>query len=254
MEPMNVVESMFRWSHVVAGITWVGLLYFFNFINSQVVPTMDAETKKKVLPELLPRVLYWFRMGGAWTWVTGVFLLVFVFYAYKGVNLFGDGTPWTTPAIVMLLVTFFGVFLYDILYKTVLKSPTIGFWGGWVLASAVVFLFSNWANFTQRGAQIHLGAMFGTFMAYNVWFRIWPAQQKIVRAIKDGEKPDPELAALAGLRSKHNTYMSLPLVFAMINAHTPWIGSQPMFMSGIILGGWAITWMLYKKAGKVQGF
>ena len=64
-------------------------------------------------------------------------------------------------------------------------------------------------------------------MAFNVWFRIWPAQQKIIRAVKDGQAPDAALVALAGARSRHNTYMSVPLVWGMINQHTVTAGTQP---------------------------
>src|SRR6266478_7806619 len=71
---MNLLESLFRWIHVVAGIAWIGHLYFFNWVNSQFEPTLDAEMKKNVIPELRPRALYWFRWGAAFTWVTGVLL------------------------------------------------------------------------------------------------------------------------------------------------------------------------------------
>ena len=68
--------------------------------------------------------------------------------------------------------------------------------------------------------MIHVGAMFGTTMAFNVWFRIWPAQQKIITAIKNGQAPDAALVGLAGLRSRHNTYMSAALIWTMISLHT----------------------------------
>src|ERR1041384_4478416 len=77
---MNLLESLFRWIHVVAGIFWIGHLYFFNFVNSQFEPTVAADQKKAVIPELRPRALYWFRWGAAFTWVTGVLLLLMVFY------------------------------------------------------------------------------------------------------------------------------------------------------------------------------
>ena len=110
---------------------------------------------------------------------------------------------------------------------------------------------------------IHLGALFGTTMAFNVWFRIWPAQRQIITAVKNGTPPDAALVALAGARSRHNTYMSVPLVWTMINQHTtPFAGgnlgltSQTAFVSVLVmvLLGWHIVWQLYKRAGKVQGF
>ena len=83
---MLELEAALRWIHVVAGIIWIGHLYFFNFVNSAFAPTMDGETKKKVVPQLMPRALYWFRWGAAWTWVTGVLLLLLV-AAFAGVEL-----------------------------------------------------------------------------------------------------------------------------------------------------------------------
>ncbi len=72
MEVMPIIESLFRWIHVVAGVLWIGLLYFFNWVNANVMPKLDGETKKKLVPELMPRALYWFRWGAAFTWVTGL--------------------------------------------------------------------------------------------------------------------------------------------------------------------------------------
>ena len=78
---MELIHPIFKWLHVVAGIMWIGLLYFFNFVNTAFAPTMDADTKKKVVPELMPRTLYFFRMGAAWTWGTGIVLLYVIYWA-----------------------------------------------------------------------------------------------------------------------------------------------------------------------------
>jgi uncharacterized membrane protein len=104
--------------------------------------------------------------------------------------------------------------------------------------------------------MIHVGAMFGTIMAFNVWYRIWPAQQKIIAATRDGAAPDAALVARAGLRSRQNTYMSLPLVFTMINAHhTTWNSPYAwLAIIALILVAWWIGTMLFKRAPKVQGF
>src|ERR1041384_8278245 len=67
---------------------------------------------------------------------------------------------------------------------------------------------ADWAKFTYRAYLIHIGAMFGTTMAFNVWFRIWPGQKKIITAIKNGQAPDAAIVALSGSRSRHNTYLS----------------------------------------------
>src|SRR5213080_1444362 len=97
------LEALFRWMHVFAGILWIGHLYFFNFVNGQFEGKLDGGTKKTVIPELRPRALFWFRWGAAWTWVTGVLLLLLVFW--HGGIMFGPGGGSTTFAVLMVLVT-----------------------------------------------------------------------------------------------------------------------------------------------------
>ena len=104
MDVMNFLESIFRWLHVFAGIIWIGMLYFFNWINGPFEATLDAETKKKVVPELRPRALFWFRFGALFTWVTGVLLLLMVFYHGRAV--FNADTSWSLGAIIMILLVF----------------------------------------------------------------------------------------------------------------------------------------------------
>ncbi len=249
---MEALQGIFRWAHVVAGILWIGLLYFFNFVNSGFAPTMDGETKKKVVPELMPRALYWFRWGAAYTWITGVLLVLMVFY--HGGIMFDDlGATWSTFAIIMVAVTFLGVFVYDLLASTVMKPLNIAFGAGLALV-LVVLVFYSQAGFTYRAMAIHLGALFGTNMAFNVWFRIWPAQQRIITATKNGEAPNADDVALAGLRSRHNTYMSVPLVFTMLNAHMTWLPGGPFGLAVVVLIGWGVTYWLYSKAATVKGF
>ena len=218
---------------------------------------MSGDTKKAVVPELMPRALWWFRWGAAWTWVTGVLLVLLVFY-HGGITFDSPDMSWGAGAFLSLVLVFGGVFIYDALMISSLVGDqkmrnAIGF----VLIAIVVAIMSTWGGFGYRGYVIHTGAMFGTIMAYNVWFRIWPAQQKIVRAIKNGEAPDGDLVALAGLRSKHNTYLSVPLVWTMMNQHSVTVLSdipQQLVLLAVILLGWHIVFQLYKRAGKIQGF
>ena len=74
------LEGIFRWMHVLAGVLWIGLLFFFNWVNTQFAPKLSAEAKKEALPILLPRTLYFFRWGAAFTWVTGILLLGLIYH------------------------------------------------------------------------------------------------------------------------------------------------------------------------------
>src|SRR3972149_10162660 len=102
-------EFFLRWLHVAAGIIWTVLLYFFNFVNAHVAKTYDADSKKKVVPELMPRALYFFRWGAAYTWITGVLLLLLVFY--HGGMAFEGEARWNLATFLMLIVVFLGFFV-----------------------------------------------------------------------------------------------------------------------------------------------
>jgi uncharacterized membrane protein len=250
----DILQSFFRWFHVFFGILWIGLLYFFNWVNSAFAPTMDGDTKKKVVPELMPRALFWFRWGAAWTWLTGVLLLTIVFY-HGGITFAEPTTTFGIRTIVMLAVTFLSFFVYDAIMKTIgKKNVNAAVAICFVLLGGVIAAFYYWAGFSYRAYEIHTGALLGTIMAANVWFRIWPSQKKIITAVKNGQAPDPAVVALAGLRSKHNTYMSVPLVWMMINMHTTWAARAWWYLPLVILFGWWIANMCFRKAPKVKGF
>ena len=262
---LTLLNPIAKWLHIIAGITWLGLLYFFNFINGHVASTMDGDTKKKVFPELMPRTLYWFRWGAAWTWITGIVLLYVIFWngslaiGESGGMMTGDNevNMW---AHIMIAVTFLAVFIYDFIYKSALaKNVRLVTIISLLLILGVEYLMIHCGQFDYRAFNIHIGAMFGSMMAFNVWFRIWPAQQSIISAIKDGETPDGDLVVLAGLRSKHNTYLSIPLIWTMINEHTVVFSGKLCGCTGLVLAiviplGWHIVFQLYKKSAKVKGF
>src|ERR1700752_4611291 len=113
------LNLLFRWIHVVAGIMWIGHLYFFNFVNAQVAKTYDADSKKKVVPELMPRALYFFRWGAAWTWITGLVLASMVYYQTKLVFADPPSGHWGAASIGMILVVLLAFAVYDPLMKAV---------------------------------------------------------------------------------------------------------------------------------------
>lgn len=242
-------ELTLRWLHVVAGITWIGLLYFFNFVNAQVAKTYDAESKKKVVPELMPRALYYFRWGAAYTWLTGILLAGLVYYMQP--NLLPNESTMGRGAGIALSLTLIVLifFIYDALWKALAKSEQAGIVVSTILLGVVLFGLSK--VFSGRAVYIQIGAMFGTIMAMNVWMRIWPAQRKILAAIKGGIAPDGALVAIAGLRSKHNTYLSVPLVFTMLSNHYPTVyGSEYgwLILFVLVLVGWGGVKLLYMKS------
>lgn len=256
MDFNDILQVVFRWLHIGAGIMWIGLLYFFNFVNGPFTGTMDADTKKKVIPELAPRALYWFRWGAAYTWIFGILLVAMVYYMGGLMFDASNTTGWGGGAIFMVLFVFIiGPLLYDVLAKSPLgKNPKVFAAVGFILIVAVISMFINVGGFSYRAYVIHTGAMFGTMMAMNVWMRIWPSQKKIINGVKNGPPADAAVVALSGTRSKHNTYLSVPLVYTMINAHTSAFANSWLYLPLFVLVGWGIVWWTYKKAATIKGF
>lgn len=165
------VDLLLRWLHVLAGIVWIGHLYFFNFVNVPFQGTIGGDVKKVVNPQLLARALWWFRWGA--------------------------------------MVTFLaGLLLFTQLYMWI---PGEGF------GASQLFLEPD-GGLTGRAIWILLGMLFGTIMWFNVWFIIWPAQKKILPAVRDGVPPDPKLPKRALMASRLNSYLSGPMLFGMLAA------------------------------------
>src|SRR5258707_15181970 len=204
MDP-NVREWLnliFRWTHVVAGILWIGLLYFFNFVNAQVAKTYDAESKKKVVPELMPRALYWFRWGAAYTWITGFLLLGLVIYMDAGVIVPAESSLGSvTASIIGVAILVIGFLVYDVLWKSMAKNEQAGVIVSCVLMLILLFVMSR--IFSGRATYIQLGATFGTIMAGKDLMWILPSQPKNIAAAKGGPAGDPSGSVLAGRRSQH---------------------------------------------------
>ena len=247
-----------RWIHVFAGIMWVGQTYFFTWLEGRFSEMADHPSGKdpdehvwmvhsggfylvgkQSAPRFMPLKLHWFRWEAAITWFSGMALLILVYYA--GGLLVNENMESTIPIIAGIAAIVIPWQIYDRLWNSKLASnQTMAVCISYVLLVGVIIALTHVME--GRAAYIHVGAMLGTLMTANVWMRILPAQRKMVAALKDGKEPDLTLAATARLRSKHNTFMSVPVVFIMISNHYPvtsygdswnWV-----ILSVLILLGW----------------
>lgn len=233
-EWMNIIV---RWTHVFAGILWIGTTYYFTWLDGrfhELLDSADSKTKetniwmvhsggfyvvsKQSKPSLMTTKLHWFKWEAAITWLSGMALLVIVYYAG---GLLVDAMYGETTSILigigMLVVAWV---LYDTLWNSpIANNSTFAITLSFLLSSVAIYAFSKF--FGGRAAYIHAGAMFGTIMTANVWMRILPAQRKMVAALQRGEAPDLTLGERAKMRSKHNTYMIIPVIFTMISNHYP---------------------------------
>src|SRR5436190_6841013 len=156
---MAGLEAIFRWLHVFAGITWIGHLYFFNWVNGPFQGKLDGPTKKTIVPELMPRALYWFRWGAAWTWVTGVLMLGIIYY--DGKQAF-DNAGWSMGAGIMILVTFAAVFIYDAIWSSSLANNLrAGVITSYAILAAIIILYATFGIIGYRDMNDHTGVLFG---------------------------------------------------------------------------------------------
>jgi uncharacterized membrane protein len=193
----DVLQAMLLWIHLVAGIIWFGMLLFFNLVNGHVTAALQASTRREVVPQLMPRALFWFRWGAMFTFLSGWLMLIWKYHV-PGRGLYGEA----------------------------------GLLG------------------SQAGLWITLGALFGSIMWFNAWFVIWPAQQKLVTWIKEGQTPpeQPYVAKTALYGARINTFLAVPMLFAMFAGagHYPSITFFPWFLIVIGVGAAASYIMLFK--------
>jgi uncharacterized membrane protein len=231
-----------RWVHVFAGIMWVGTTYYFTWLDARLSEEEKAmratsnsmapaqlwmvhsggfyAVEKRKVPDELSRKLHWFRWEAATTWLSGMALLIIVFYLGGGALVDRDVSEISIGAAVGVGIgtLVFGWLIYDLLMISPLgRSEKLFALVAYILVVGTAYGLSR--VLSGRAVYIHVGAIFGTIMAANVWMRILPAQRKMIEAIKAGQKPDAALAAQAKLRSKQNTFMAVPLVFLMISNH-----------------------------------
>lgn len=219
-----------RWFHVFAGILWVGQTFFFTWLDGRFNKEdrvwmvhsggFYAVDKLKV-PQQLPVTLHWFKWEAAFTWLSG-FVLLNLMYYHGGLMVDPDVANlggWTASGIgIASLVV--GWVVYDLLWLSPLaRNEAAGAAVSYLLLVAAAYGLSQ--TLSGRAAYMHVGALMGTIMAANVWMRILPAQRQLIAAVKAGTAPDLTLAARAKQRSKHNTFMVIPVVLIMLSNHYP---------------------------------
>ena len=255
------LNLLLRWTHVFAGIMWVGATYYFTWLDRRFHTTDPDEVWMvhsggfyRVLKTKKPsadHTLHWFKWEAATTWLSGILLLIVVYYAGGLLVENEPGKPsFTVAAIIGAAVILVGWKVYDLLWLSPLaKSEPLAV----VISYALMVALAWWLPqvMSSRAAYMHVGALLGTCMAANVWERIIPAQRKMVRAVQEGREPDPVLADRAKFRSKHNTYMVIPVVLIMISSHFPvttyghrynWI-----VLAVLTLVGWGVAHVIRKQ-------
>lgn len=235
-----------RWLHVIAGIAWIGGSFYFIHLDLSLRQQPDIPAgasgeawqvhgggfyhmvKYLIAPSRMPDKLTWFMWEAYATWLSGMALLIVVYYAAAPLYLIDlsvlDLSPWAAIGLSAGgLVA--GWLVYDLLCRSPLGRSPRG-WADGVLAAVgfallVGFAFGFTLVFSGRGAFMQMGALIGTMMVGNVFLIIIPNQRKVVADLLAGRSPDPALGFAAKQRSLHNNYLTLPVVFVMIGTHTP---------------------------------
>ena len=263
------INLIVRWFHVFVAILWVGQTYYFMWLDRQMAVEEAAGVSEGSAPQVwmvhsggfyvvekqkglehLPHTLHWFKWEAALTWLSGMVLLLVVYY-WGGLLIDTDVADISLGMASALGLGFLVAawVVYDLLWLSPLvKNEWVGATLSYLLVVAVAFGLTH--VFSGRAAYMHMGAMFGTLMAANVWLRILPAQRQMIAAVKEGKPLDLTLGARAKFRSQHNAYIVVPLVFIMVSNHFPvstygnaynWV-----VLSVLVLVGWGVAELIKK--------
>ncbi len=231
-----------RWVHFITGIAWIGSSFYFIWLDNHLEAPQEAADDEKgvggelwsvhgggfyhaqkyrVAPRSLPETLHWFKWEAYTTWITGMFLLILVYWYGAEVYLIDQSVAdLTATAAIGIAVLFLvgGWLVYDLLCKTPLGKNDNAF-SAVLLVLITLLAYGLCQLFSGRGAYIHFGAVLGTIMVANVFFVIIPGQRRMVDAAALGQPPNPEDGIKAKQRSVHNTYFTLPVLFVMTSNH-----------------------------------
>jgi uncharacterized membrane protein len=238
----ELFDVVFRWAHLIAGIMWIGNSMLFNWLDRNLEKHhrdlaalsqgkifmvhsgafYDVE-KKLLAPGEMPDTLHWFKWQNGFTWMTGISLLVIVYYGNGAAFLIDPNVHGFAPVVAITLsvsALLVGWILYDGLWRTVGERNPRG-----ATIASIVLLFGAIYGFTQafsgRAAYIQTGVLIGTLMTGNVWLCIMPSQRSLIAATESGKPQDPVLSLRAKQRSIHNNYLTFPLLFMMLSNHFP---------------------------------
>ena len=231
-----------RWLHFITGVAWIGSSFYFVWLDNHLQAPRDAgdegkgvggevwsvhgggfyhAQKYKVAPSVLPETLHWFKWEAYSTWLSGMFLLILLYWYGAEVYLIDPTVAELTPMVAVTIAAALivgGWIVYDLLCKSPLANNDKLF--GIILFATVSLLAWGLCQlFSGRGAFIHFGVILGTIMVANVFFVIIPGQRKMVAAATRGEAPDPAPGIRGKQRSVHNTYFTLPVLFVMTSNH-----------------------------------
>jgi len=250
-----------RWTHVITAIAWIGSSFYFIALdlglNRNIPGPADGEEwqvhgggfyyiqKYLVAPDAMPAHLTWFKWESYATWLSGFAMLMVVYWA--GANLYLIDPAKADLAIWQgILISAASLFLGWVIYDFLCKSPLGNHPTTLMLLLFVMLVVMSWGYnqvFIGRAALLHLGAFTATIMTANVFLIIMPNQRIVVGDLKAGRKPDPKYGKIAKLRSTHNNYLTLPVIFLMLSNHYPlafgtqyaWIIATLVFLLGVTI-------------------
>ncbi len=259
---MEWLNLSVRWIHMITGVAWIGASFYFVWLENNLNRANPKDglagdlwaihgggiyhlEKYKLAPPTMPENLHWFKWEAYFTWMSGIALLCLVFYFNPALYLIAPGSSMSGPEAVAVGIGSLdagGCVVAFVCESALGKRPALLGFVLFVLLVAAAFVLSK--VFSGRGAYLHVGAIIGTIMVGNVFRTIMPAQRALVAAIKEGRSPDPALPAKGLLRSRHNNYFTLPVLFIMISNHFPsTYGSQ---YNWLILAGIAVLAVLVR--------
>ena len=254
------LNALLRWAHIMTGIAWIGTSFFYIWMEAAIkkragqAPGIAGDvwmvhgggfwvaSKYAVAPDEIPEELHWFKWEAYFTLVTGLLLLMVIYYFGADAFLIDKDKVPLDPLWASLLSAFSllaGWFIYDGICRSPIGQKTAPLAIA-VFVEIAAFTFFYHGVFSDRAAFLHVGALIGTIMASSVFFVIIPNQKKAMAEMMAGRRPDPRYGQIAAQRSLHNNYLTLPVIFMMISNHYPIIFGHPwspLIALGIVVAG-----------------
>lgn len=229
--------------HIIAGIAWIGASFYFNWLENKLDRLNNRDEiagnlwavhgggfyhleKYKKYPQTLPEPLHWFKWEAYVTWLSGISLLSVVYYFNAGSRLLSSDSSLSVSYAVGL--SLLGLLLFWLIYDLLCKSKLVTKSAIFITIIFIVIAFFAYfySNiFNPKAVYMQIGSMIGTVMVANVFFVIIPVQKKLVDACENSTEVSLELGKIGYLRSRHNNYFTLPVLFMMISGHYPSIYS-----------------------------
>tara|TARA_Y100001970_G_scaffold107310_1_gene134238 strand:- start:248 stop:982 length:735 start_codon:yes stop_codon:yes gene_type:complete len=239
----DFINSILILIFLTTTIVWIGLLYFFNFIYNPFLEKLDQNNKILIISQLIPKAILWFKIGALLSYFSAL-LLIFI----------NNKEQLNSNIYFAICLIILNVLIYNVFYKTKLgKKNNLSNSIAFISILILIYCLITYANYSHKDWNLYLSATLFTIAINNIWFKIYPAYTNIINTINEKESPTTDDFGTYKLYAKHNVYISLLLIWSIINSYFVSYDCI-IFYTLMIAVCFLIIFFLFKYSTKVKGF